>query len=51
MDIETQEDVCSENDEENRTYRDFCDKLCIERFYKLYLKSKTHTKNIFKTEQ
>ena len=36
-------------DEEYRVYCDVCDNLCIERFYKNHLKSKTH--NIRKREQ
>ena len=33
---------------ENRVYCNFCDKFCIERFYKNHLKSQTHTNNIRK---
>ena len=33
---------CPEDDE-YRVYCDFCDKLCIERFYKNHHKSQTHT--------
>ena len=36
---------------EYRKYCDLCDKLCIERFYKNHLKSRTHTNNIRKREQ
>ena len=32
-------------------YCDVCDSLCIERFYKNHLKSKTHLKNIRKIEE
>ena len=28
-----------------------CDKLCIERFFKNHLKSKTHNNNIYKKEK
>ena len=31
-------------------YCETCDKLCIERFYKNYLKSQTHKNNIRKIE-
>ena len=36
---------CPEDDE-NRVYCEICDKLCIERFQKLHLKSRTHINNI-----
>ena len=38
-------------DGEYRVYCDVCDNLCIERFYKNRLKSKTHIINIRKREQ
>ena len=38
-------------DGEDRVYCNICDKLCTERFYKKYLKSRTHTNNIRKKEQ
>ena len=38
-------------DGEYRVYCEICDKLCIERFYKNHLKSKTHLNNIRKREQ
>ena len=41
---------CPEDDE-YRIYCDVCDNLCIERFYKNHLKSKTHINNIRKIEQ
>ena len=37
-------------DGECRVYCNFCDKLCIERYYKNHLKSQTHTNNIRKKE-
>ena len=37
-------------DDEYRVYCHICDKLCIERFYKNHLKSRTHTNNIRKRE-
>ena len=37
-------------DGEYRIYCDVCEKLCIERFYKNHLKSKTHINNIRKIE-
>ena len=39
------------DDGEYRVYCSICDKLCIERFYKNHLKSRTHTNNIRKREQ
>ena len=38
-------------DGEYRAYCSICDKLCIERFYKNHLKSRTHTNKIRETEQ
>ena len=38
-------------DGEYRVYSEICDKLCIKRFYKNHLKSKTHTNKIRKREQ
>ena len=32
-------------------YCDVCDNLCIQRFYKNHLKSKTHMNNIRKIEE
>ena len=32
-------------------YSDICDSLCIQRFYKNHLKSKTHLNNIRKIEE
>ena len=37
-------------DEEYRVYGSICDKLCLERFYKNHLKSRTHTNN-FRTRK
>ena len=39
------------DNQEYRVYCDVCDNLCIERFYKNHLKSKTHINNIRKIEQ
>ena len=39
------------DDGKYRVYCTICDNLCIERFYKKPLKSKTHTNNIHKREQ
>ena len=41
---------CPEDDE-YRVYCNVCDNLCIERFYKNHLKSKTHINNIREIEQ
>ena len=38
-------------DGEYKVYCNICDKLCIDRFYKNHLKSRTHTKNIRQREQ
>ena len=38
-------------DGEYRVYCSICDNLCIERFCKNHLKSRTDTNNIRKTEQ
>ena len=38
-------------DGEYRVYCDVCDNICIERFYKNHLKSKTHINSIHKIEQ
>ena len=38
-------------DGEYRVYCSVCDKLCIERFYKNHLNSKTHINNIRNIEQ
>ena len=50
MNSESREIIFCE-DGENRVYCNFCDKLCIERFYKNHLKSKTHINNIRKIEE
>ena len=38
-------------DGEYRVYCNICDSLCIERFYKNHLKSKTHLNNLRKIEE
>ena len=50
MDCENQLVIYCEDDE-YRVYCDVCDKLCIQRYYKNHLKSKTHINNIRKTEE
>ena len=50
MDIENQQVIYCKDDGEYRVYCELCDNLCIERFYKNHLKSKTHTKVIRKRE-
>ena len=47
MDSENQLVIYYE-DGECRAYCDICDSLCIQRFYKNHLKSKTHINNIRK---
>ena len=50
MDSDNQQAIyCEEG--EYRVYCDICDELCIERYYKNHLKSKTHTNNIRKRQQ
>ena len=51
MDNENQLVIYCEDDGENRVYCNICDSLCIERFYKNHLKSKTHINNIRKIEE
>ena len=51
MDVENQLVVYCEDDGEYRVYCDVCDSLCIERFYKNHLKSKTHLNNLRKIEE
>ena len=51
MNSDNQEAIFCEDDGEYRVYCDFCDKLCIERFYKSHLKSQTHTNNFYKRKQ
>ena len=43
--------IYCEDDGEYRVYCDICDNLCIQRFYKNHLKSKTHLNNIRKIEE
>ena len=38
-------------DGEYRVYCDVCDNLCIQRYYKNHLKSKSHLNNICKIEE
>ena len=51
MDVENQLVTYCEDDGEYRVYCDICDNLCIQRFYKNHLKSKTHLNNIRKIEE
>ena len=51
MDNENQLVIYCEDDGEYRVYCNICDSLCIERFYKNHLKSKTHINNIRKIEE
>ena len=51
MDNENRLVIYCENDGEYRVYCDVCDSLCIERFYKNHLKSKTHINNIRKIDE
>ena len=51
MDSDNQLVIHREDDGEYRVFSDVCDNLCIERFYKNHLKSRTHINNIHKREQ
>ena len=51
MDSDNYEVIYCPEDDEYRVYCDVCDKLYIQRFYKNYLKSKTHINNIRKIEE
>ena len=51
MGSENQLIIYCEDDGEYRVYCNICDSLCIERFYKNHLKSKTHINNIRKIEE
>ena len=51
MDNENQLVIYCEDDGEYRVYCNICDSLCIERFYKNHLKSKTHINNIRKKKE
>ena len=51
MDCENQLVIYCEDDGEYRVYCGVCDSLCIERFYKNHLKSRTHLNNIRKVEE
>ena len=35
---------------EYRVFCEICDKLCIEKYYKNYLTSQTHTNNFYKRQ-
>ena len=50
MNCDNQQTIYCE-DGEYRVCCSISDKLCIERFYKNHLKSRTHTNNIRKREQ
>ena len=51
MDNENQLVIYCEDDGEYRVYCNICDSLCIERFYKNHLKSKTQLNNLRKIEE
>ena len=51
MDSDNYEVIYCLEDDEYRVYCDLCNELCIERYYKNHLNSKSHTKNIRKREQ
>ena len=51
MDGKNQLVIYCEDDGEYRIFCDICDSLCIQRFYKNHLKSKTHINIIRKIEE
>ena len=51
MNNDNYEVIFCPEDGEYRVYCDVCDKICIERVYKNYLKSQTHINNIRKIGQ
>ena len=51
MDSDNDEVLYCAGDDEYRVYRETCDNLCIERYYKNHLKSRTHTNTNRKREQ
>ena len=51
MNSENQQVIYCPEDNEYRVYCSVCDGLCIQRFYKNHLKSKTHLNNIRKIEE
>ena len=51
MDSDNQLVIYCEDDGEDRIFCNICDSLCIERFYKNHLKSKTHLNNLRKIEE
>ena len=51
MNSENQQVIYCPEDDEYRIYCDICDSLCIQRFYKNHLKSKTHINNIRKMDE
>ena len=53
MDSETDnyEVIYCADDDEYRIYCDICDKLCIERFFKSQLKTRTHNANLRRKQQ
>ena len=51
MNSDNQQVINCPEDDEYRIYCDICDSLCIQRFYKNHLKSKTHLNNIRKIEE
>ena len=45
------EDIYCADDDEYRVYYEFCDRLCVERYFKNPLKSGTHANNNYKRQQ
>ena len=51
MDSDNYEVIFCPEDAENRVYRDVCDNLYIERFYKNHSKTGTHLNNFYKRQR
>ena len=51
MDSENQEVILCPEDDENRVYCNFCDKLCIEDYYKNHLISGAHLNNFYEKQR
>ena len=53
MDIESDiyDVIYCADDDGHSVYCDLCDNLCIKRFYKMHLKSQSHTNNIYKRQR
>ena len=48
MDSDNYEVIYCSEDDEYRVFCEVCDNLCIERFYKIHVKSQTHINDKYK---